>query len=83
MTDTAQTEATPQITREQLENDPNKIYRHTKHGTLYKVHALGFLQIAGAHDMTECVIYTCLTLDKYWVRPVSEFIDGRFEQVTA
>jgi len=69
------------ISRDMLIGHPNRTYRHKARGSLYEVQGLATLQISGAYDMTECCVYCCLTTGKMWVRPVSEFLDGRFEMV--
>ncbi|GAN86393.1 DUF1653 domain-containing protein [Komagataeibacter intermedius] len=56
-------------------------YRHKKRGGLYIVHGRATLQVDGPHDMAECVIYSSTADGRVWVRPASEFFDGRFEEV--
>ncbi|AKR48455.1 MULTISPECIES: DUF1653 domain-containing protein [Acetobacter] len=57
------------------------IYRHKKRGTQYMVMGKGTLQIEGPHDMTECIVYMSMDDGRIWVRPSTEFFDGRFEKV--
>ena len=71
------------IARDQLIGHPDRTYRHKKRATLYEVQGLATLQIEGPHDMTECVAYWDLQSGRMWVRPVSEFLDGRFERVSS
>lgn len=54
-------------------------HRHIKRGTEYRLIATGRLQTEeSCEDMRNVAVY--LAHDgRYWVRPVSEFIDGRFE----
>jgi|GEM_PF-1955697 len=82
MSDEQKPESARSITRSMLIDPDTRIYRHEARGTLYEVQGLARLQIEGEHDMAECVVYLDLDFGRMWVRPVSEFIDGRFEQVT-
>ncbi|MCP1243276.1 DUF1653 domain-containing protein [Acetobacter lambici] len=58
-----------------------KLYRHKKRGTQYMTMGRATLQIEGPHDMAECIVYMDTANGHVWVRPVSEFFDGRFEEV--
>lgn len=51
-----------------------RIYRHQRRGSLYKVIAEGLLEV----DKTPVVVYKSLTDGQVWVRPSTEFFDGRF-----
>lgn len=52
-------------------------WRHKKRGTVYTVQGFGQCQVDdNPLDMAEMVIY--FDASKAWVRPVSEFLDGRF-----
>ena len=56
---------------------PMTVYRHKKTGGLYTEMARGKLEA----DLTPMVIYRAHKDGTVWVRPVSEFDDGRFEKV--
>ncbi|MFT8445091.1 MAG: DUF1653 domain-containing protein [Acetobacter orientalis] len=58
-----------------------KLYRHKKRGTTYMTMGTATLQIEGPHDMTKCVVYMDTRSGSVWVRPETEFYDGRFEEV--
>jgi len=52
-------------------------YKHLKRGSVVKIAAIASLQIEDEKlDMTPMVVYT--HDDHTWVRPVDEFLDGRF-----
>lgn len=58
-------------------------YRHKKRGTTYKVIGTGTVQAAAPiPEGTVVTIYQCEQTNALWVRPTSEFIDGRFEDMT-
>jgi hypothetical protein len=51
-------------------------YRHRKSGRYYEVVAVGTIEAT----MTPCVIYKGHYAERHvWVRPLDEFMDGRFE----
>ena len=55
------------------------LYRHIKRGTIYRVVTFGIIEATAA----PAVVYQAQ--DNYgaiWIRPTSEFCDGRFEPVT-
>lgn len=53
-----------------------KLYRHKKTGGFYHVVLEDAIIEA---TMERAVIYRALSDNKVWVRPYSEFADGRFE----
>ncbi|QIG76613.1 hypothetical protein EVC27_088 [Rhizobium phage RHph_I1_6] len=62
--------------------DYKATYRHKVRGTTYKILHLGTLQVSDNDlDMTDVIIYQCQEDGTVWVRPESEFVDGRFEKV--
>ena len=54
-----------------------EIYRHIKTGRLYQVVCLGLIE----SDQVMAVVYRSLVDDVVWIRPLTEFNDGRFEFV--
>jgi len=50
---------------------------HKKKQTTYRVASIG------THTETheELVVYVSLEDDKVWIRPLSMFVDGRFEEI--
>lgn len=52
------------------------LYRHVKRGTIYEVL---FDDATRESDKAQLVVYRCIEDGKVWVRPASEFFDGRFE----
>lgn len=57
-------------------------WKHKKRGTLYDVIGEATLQVEGPYDMALCVIYRDKDSGRVWVRPATEFYDGRFERVS-
>ena len=53
------------------------IFRHKKTGGEYVVMMFATIEAT----MTQAVVYKSTATDQAWVRPVSEFEDGRFELV--
>lgn len=54
----------------------DKTYRHKKTGNEYMVLKIGLLE----STLEPVVVYTGTNVgDPVWVRPVSEFFDGRYE----
>ena len=57
-------------------------YRHKKRGSTYTVVGTGELQSKlPVEEGTKLVVYQCETDGRIWIRPESEFYDGRFEQL--
>lgn len=57
------------------------VWRHVARGSVYRVVNIGRMQCAGTLDMQATVIYQGLEGGPIWVRPKTEFLDGRFEPV--
>lgn len=58
---------------------PNKsVWRHVKKGTRYSVMCLG----NSVATLEVEVIYFSLDTGIIWIRPIDEFLDGRFERVS-
>jgi hypothetical protein len=55
--------------------DEGRYYLHLKSGGLYRVIARGRLEAT----LVPAVIYECVRSSNVWVRPASEFDDGRFQ----
>lgn len=51
------------------------IWRHVKTAATYRVLREGLLEA----DKTPVVVYQSISSGEVWVRPKSEFLDGRFE----
>lgn len=59
-------------------------WRHKKRGTDYEVFNIALFQDAtgsGEHDMALVVFYWSFARKAWCVRPVAEFLDGRFERI--
>lgn len=59
---------------------PGSVWRHRKTQGLYEVVLSNALIEA---SKTPAVVYRARSDGQVWVRPVAEFMDGRFEQVDA
>lgn len=53
------------------------IYKHLKSGGLYKFLTHALIEA----DLTHAVVYESLETGQVWVRPESEFFNGRFEEL--
>lgn len=53
------------------------VWRHKKRGSLYTV--MGSCHIEATQTLA--LLYYASADESWWVRPVSEFLDGRFERV--
>ena len=54
------------------------LWRHKKTGTIYTIKDIAIIE----SDLSLAVSYKELgTAKVHWVRPLSEFLDGRFEKV--
>lgn len=63
---------------------PGSWWKHKKRGTDYEVFNIAMFQDAagsGEHDMALVVIYWSFARKSWCVRPVTEFLDGRFERI--
>lgn len=56
---------------------PGEIVRHRRRGTVYTVVSAGL----DSDTRKQVVIYRSVSEQQVWVRPVAEFVDGRFEKV--
>lgn len=63
--------------------DPEPCFvRHVKRGSTYEVVGQAMLQTsAPLTDMETMIVYRSLDDGRLWVRPSTEFEDGRFERV--
>jgi hypothetical protein len=52
-----------------------EIYKHLKTGGLYEFVDMGLIEAT----KQVAVIYRCQNTGQVWIRPVTEFFDGRFE----
>jgi hypothetical protein len=59
-----------------------KIYKHKIRGGYYIRLFHARLQINCSYDMAHCVVYMSLKKPFLWVRPASDFYDGRFKRIT-
>lgn len=59
-----------------------KQWRHKKRGSTYVEIGRGRMQMNGELDNEPVVIYIADNDGSIWVRPASEFDDGRFERVS-
>jgi hypothetical protein len=60
-----------------------KVWKHCTRGSVYDELFRGTLQMSGTtHDMAPVIVYRSVSDGSIWVRKVSEFMDGRFEEVT-
>lgn len=62
------------------------IVKHKKRGSTYEILGIGKMQTEFAKDgidMAEVVVYKSMSDGSFWVRPVDDFNDGRFEIVNA
>lgn len=63
----------PEIAKELM---IGSVWRHHKGGT-YRVLSLGYIEAT----LTPAVVYVSSQEHIVWIRPVSEFMDGRFERI--
>lgn len=69
---------------EQEETQDKQRWRHKQRGTTYAVEGIAMLWTAEPlSNYTQLVVYRCERTGDLWARPVSEFRDGRFEQITS
>jgi hypothetical protein len=57
---------------------PATTWRHKKTGGVYHV----ILIYTDEKTMENHVLYQPINMDRFWGRPVAEFMDGRFEEIT-
>lgn len=67
---------TPQAETEALLPTVGSHWLHRKSGGTYYVLAVGKIEA----DLIPAVVYQSTYDDKVWVRPLANFMDGRFEQ---
>lgn len=73
-----------EMQRRGLEPTPYSTWRHLKTGSTYTVLGVAECSTNGPLENTErAVIYVSHTRQELWYRELSEFMDGRFEQVAA
>ena len=60
-------------------------WKHLKRGSTYTIVGVGTMQVNGDLDNTQVVIYRGYDrlggFVEFWVRPLDEFMDGRFEPI--
>ena len=61
-----------------MATNDNTYWKHKKTGGLYTVL---YGQATLEADLSDVVVYRALSDGRIWVRPASEFFDGRFEMV--
>jgi|SoimicMinimDraft_4_1059732.scaffolds.fasta_scaffold09424_2 hypothetical protein len=63
---------------------PGERWRHKRSDRVYLVLHIGTLQTSAAPDLDDelCVVYQNETHYAIWVRPLDEFMDGRFERLS-
>lgn len=54
-----------------------ELYVHVKSGVAY----VAVCEALRESDQTPMMVYRCITTGKTWARPMSEFVDGRFQRV--
>lgn len=60
-----------------------RLWMHVTRRSVYEELFRGTLQMSGTtHDMSPVTVYRSLSDGSIWVRKTSEFMDGRFEEVT-
>ena len=64
-----------------LEEKTERRRWHVKRGTEYRLIGRGKIQQNGPSDMAEVMIYQDVNDGSFWVRPPSEFYDGRFKEI--
>lgn len=52
-------------------------WHHIKSGGVYEILEFGLIEAS----LTPCVIYRLISGGNVWIRPCSEFFDGRFEPI--
>jgi hypothetical protein len=57
--------------------EAHTLWRHKKTGGIYQIVTLAKIEAT----MQNAVVYRSIEHHGTWVRPVSEFLDGRFERV--
>ena len=58
-------------------SEPKEMYRHIKTGNVYEVICNAYLESTGEL----MVVYRGAITGGRWIRPASEFCDGRFERI--
>jgi hypothetical protein len=71
-------EALVELGAKKQEVPVGSLWRHKKTGTIYTIKDIAILE----YDLSLVVSYKELGASKvHWIRPLSEFLDGRFEKV--